>query len=68
MPVASSKKFLEIGGGAGLVSIVAAAWGHDITLTESNPDLAVVMRSCLMLMLFSIVFFSLGWWKLRSSF
>jgi len=38
IPVASSKKFLEIGAGTGLVSIVAASCGHDITLTESNPD------------------------------
>jgi len=38
IPVASSKKFLEIGAGTGLVSIVAAACGHNITLTESNPD------------------------------
>jgi predicted nicotinamide N-methyase len=38
MPVVSSKKFLEIVAGAGLVSIVAAAFGHKITLSESNPD------------------------------
>jgi len=38
MPVVSSQKILEIGGGTGLVSIVGAAFGHDITLTESNPD------------------------------
>ena len=38
MPATSSKKILEIGGGTGLVSIVAAACGHNITLTESNPD------------------------------
>lgn len=38
MPVASAKKTIEIGGGIGLVSIVAASFGHDITLTESNPD------------------------------
>lgn len=38
MPPASSQKILEIGGGTGLVSIVAAAFGHNITLTESNPD------------------------------
>jgi predicted nicotinamide N-methyase len=38
MPVASAKKFLEIGAGAGLVSIVADHFGHHITLTESNPD------------------------------
>jgi len=38
MPVASTEKFVEIGAGTGLVSIVAAACGHRITLTESNPD------------------------------
>jgi predicted nicotinamide N-methyase len=38
MPAAASKKILEIGGGIGLVSIVAAACGHNITLTESNSD------------------------------
>lgn len=38
MPVAPAKKIIEIGAGAGLVSIVAASCGHDITLTESNPD------------------------------
>jgi predicted nicotinamide N-methyase len=38
MPVEEGKNLLEIGGGAGLVSIVAAAFGHRITLTELNPD------------------------------
>ena len=38
MPVASAKKIIEIGAGTGLVSIVAASFGHTITLTESNPD------------------------------
>jgi len=38
MPVAAEKNFLEIGGGAGLVSIVAASFGHRITMTEYNPD------------------------------
>jgi predicted nicotinamide N-methyase len=38
MPVAPSKKIIEIGAGIGLVSIVAASCGHDVTLTESNPD------------------------------
>ena len=38
MPVASDKRFLEIGGGIGLVSVVAAAFGHDIIMTEYNPD------------------------------
>ena len=38
MPVAAEKDFLEIGGGIGLVSIVATAFGHRITMTEYNPD------------------------------
>jgi predicted nicotinamide N-methyase len=38
MPVVPDKRFLEIGGGSGLVSIVAATFGHHILLTEYNPD------------------------------
>ena len=38
MPVDASKRILEIGGGVGLVSIVATAFGHRITMTEYNPD------------------------------
>ncbi|MEJ2098414.1 MAG: methyltransferase [Desulfobacterales bacterium] len=38
MPVDASKRIIEIGGGVGLVSIVAAAFGHRITMTEYNPD------------------------------
>ena len=38
MPVDDDKRILEIGGGIGLVSIVAAAFGHQITMTEYNPD------------------------------
>ena len=38
MPVAAGKNLLEIGAGAGLVSIVAASFGHNITMTEFNPD------------------------------
>ena len=38
MPVAAEKRFLEIGAGVGLVSIVAACSGHRITMTELNPD------------------------------
>ena len=38
MPVAPEKRFLEIGGGIGLVSIVAATFGHHILMTEYNPD------------------------------
>jgi predicted nicotinamide N-methyase len=45
IPVESKKKFLEIGAGAGLVSIVAASFGHHITLTESNPDALLFSRA-----------------------
>ena len=38
MPVQPGKRFLEIGAGVGLVSIVAASFGHQITMTEYNPD------------------------------
>jgi predicted nicotinamide N-methyase len=38
MPVSAGKNFLEIGSGAGLVSIVAAQFGHNITMTEFNPE------------------------------
>jgi predicted nicotinamide N-methyase len=38
MPVVSTQKMIEIGAGIGLVSIVATAFGHNIMLTESNPD------------------------------
>lgn len=38
LPVEADKNILEIGSGVGLVSIAAAACGHNITMTESNPD------------------------------
>ena len=38
MPAAAGKNFLEIGAGIGLVSIVAASFGHRITMTEYNSD------------------------------
>jgi predicted nicotinamide N-methyase len=38
LPVAAEKDLLEIGGGVGLASIVAASFGHRITMTENNPD------------------------------
>ncbi|MFZ0450260.1 MAG: methyltransferase [Desulfatiglandaceae bacterium] len=33
-----NRHILEIGSGMGLVGIVASAFGHRVTLTESNPD------------------------------
>jgi len=38
LPQDSRKRFLEIGGGVGLVSIVAANFGHQITMTEYNRE------------------------------
>ncbi len=38
MPVNTDKQILEIGGGLGLVSMVACSFGHRITLTEYNQD------------------------------
>ncbi len=38
MPVESTKQFLEIGAGVGLVSIAAASFGHRITMSEHNYD------------------------------
>ncbi len=34
----TGKQLLEIGAGVGLNSIVAATFGHNITMTEYNPD------------------------------
>ena len=38
LPPDASIRFLEIGGGIGLVSIVAATFGHRVTFSEYNPD------------------------------
>jgi predicted nicotinamide N-methyase len=38
IPVQQEKRFLEIGGGMGLVGIIASAFGHMVTMTEYNPD------------------------------
>ncbi len=37
LTVESNKKFLEIGCGLGLVGIVAARMGHDLTMSEYDP-------------------------------
>lgn len=34
----SARTMIEIGGGLGLTSIVAASYGHRVTLSEVNPD------------------------------
>jgi predicted nicotinamide N-methyase len=38
MPANPEKRFLEIGSGLGLVGIVAASFGHKVTMTEYNHD------------------------------
>jgi predicted nicotinamide N-methyase len=38
LPVEKGKKYLEIGAGVGFAGIVAAAFGHQITITDSNAD------------------------------
>jgi len=38
LPPDVNQRFLEIGAGVGLVSIVAATFGHQITMTEYNSD------------------------------
>ncbi len=38
IPAMPGKRFLEIGCGIGVVGIVASAFGHQITVTEYNPD------------------------------
>jgi len=40
LPPDVNKRLLEIGAGVGLVSIVAATFGHQITMTEYNPATA----------------------------
>ncbi|MFZ0613975.1 MAG: methyltransferase [Desulfobacterales bacterium] len=37
LPVVMGRRILEIGSGLGLVGIVAACSGHDVTLTDFNP-------------------------------
>ena len=45
LPQQPEKKLLEIGGGVGLVSIVAACCGHCVTMTEYNSDALVFARA-----------------------
>ena len=42
LPPDVNRRFLEIGAGVGLVSIVAATFGHQITMTEYNSDAAKI--------------------------
>ncbi len=37
LPVSPDRRILEIGSGLGVVGIIAASSGHDVTLTDANP-------------------------------
>jgi predicted nicotinamide N-methyase len=45
MPAREDQTLLEIGAGLGLVGIVAAGFGHRVTLTEHNPDALAFARA-----------------------
>ena len=45
MPVDKDRKLLEIGCGVGVAGIVAASFGHRITLTEYNDDALAFVRA-----------------------
>ncbi len=45
MPVTSGQRMLEIGAGLGTAGLVAAAIGHDITISEYNPDALHFIRA-----------------------
>lgn len=45
MPVQKDKRILEIGSGLGLVGIVAACSGHDVTLTDYNDHALNFIRA-----------------------
>jgi len=45
------------------------AWSliaYDQLLTKQYPELDQVARCCGMLLLFAVIFFSLGWWRFKS--
>lgn len=45
LPVETDKRFLELGAGLGLVGIVAAAFGHRMTMTECDPHALAFARA-----------------------
>lgn len=45
MPPQREKRFLEIGCGLGVAGIVASAFGHRLTMTESNRDALIFVRA-----------------------
>jgi predicted nicotinamide N-methyase len=49
MPPRPDKKFLEVGAGVGMVSIVATCCGHGMTMTEYNSDALRFARANAML-------------------
>lgn len=62
MPVDPQREMIEIGGGLGHVSIVAAACGHRITCSEANPHaLAFAKASALLNQLPQLPVVHLDW-------
>ncbi len=45
MPVLPQRTFLEIGSGLGLVGVVAASFGHAVTMTEYDPHALAFARA-----------------------
>jgi 2-polyprenyl-3-methyl-5-hydroxy-6-metoxy-1,4-benzoquinol methylase len=45
LPVHPGKTFVEIGCGLGLVSVVAASFGHDVIMTEYDPHALAFARA-----------------------
>ncbi len=45
LPRTSGQRLLEIGAGMGVAGITAAALGHDVTITEYNPDALHFIRA-----------------------
>lgn len=45
LPVDSERSILELGSGLGVAGITAAAMGHDVTLTENDPNALAFIKA-----------------------
>jgi predicted nicotinamide N-methyase len=45
LPVDSKRSILELGSGLGVAGITAAAMGHDVTLTENDPNAIAFIKA-----------------------
>ena len=39
---------------------------YDQILNRPDPEMAVVVKCCVILLAFACAFFSIGWWRLRA--